>query len=57
MASEPSSERLVRAAKGEDKPLDEKQPNATFALVLGSYPIILVVMLLFLLLFALIARS
>ncbi len=51
MATENASEKLAKSARGEDKPIDAKRPTAPFALVLGAYPIALVVALLALLAF------
>lgn len=49
MATEDATDKLGKSARGEDKPLDAKRPSVPFALVLGSYPIVLVLALLFIL--------
>jgi hypothetical protein len=46
MAEEPTSDKIARSARGEDKPMDARRPSIPFALVWGSYPIILIVALL-----------
>lgn len=46
MVTEPASDKIDKAAKGEDEPFNADHPTVPFALVLGSYPIILVVALL-----------
>lgn len=46
MAAEPVTDKVVKSARGEDKPIDAKRPGVPFSLVLGAYPIALVVALL-----------
>ena len=45
MAAERTSEKFAESARGEDKPISEKRPE-TPAMLVGAYPIALVVILL-----------
>ena len=45
MAAERTSEKIAKSARGEDKPINEKRPE-TPAMLVGAYPIALVVILL-----------
>lgn len=45
MAAERTSEKIAKSAKGEDRPINEKHPE-TPAMLVGAYPIALVVVLL-----------
>ena len=51
MVTESTGEKIAKSARGDDAPMDEHKPTVPFALVLGSYPIILVIALLCLLAF------
>ncbi len=46
MVTEPARDPITKSARGEDKPMDAKRPTIPFALVLGSYPILLIIALL-----------
>ena len=46
-----ASDKIAKSARGEDEPMDAHKPSVPFALVWGSYPIILVVALLAILAF------
>ena len=55
MAADPTTDKLAKSARGEDKPIDEKRPTGPFALV-AAYPIGLIVILLIILLVTWFAR-
>ena len=57
MVTESTGEKIAKSARGDDKPMDEHQPSVPFALVWGSYPIILVIALLCMLAFFWMMRS
>lgn len=46
MVDETATDKITKSARGEDKPLDAKQPTIPFALVWGAYPILLIIALL-----------
>jgi hypothetical protein len=54
---ETTGEKIADAARGDDAPMDAKHPTVPFALVLGAYPIILVLALLAILAFIWFSRS
>lgn len=55
MAVKPTSEKIADAARGEDKPIDEKRPAIPYVFM-TAYPIILIVALLGILAYILISR-